>query len=213
MSLLHDLPPRIAASLLPGVIAKGPPGGVYLTFDDGPDSTMTPKFLRVLSILNARSTFFLTGSKVLDHPDIIAEITASHQGIGSHGMSHASLLTASRSRALVEIERSLSTIEKASGYRPNLFRPPYGRIGFGVSRATHELGLTTVLWSLSAKDWKVKVGSILAQKIITRVTDGDIILLHDSGKGAQATLTALPDIVAGIRAKGLRIASLSSVRT
>ncbi len=208
MSLLYDLPPRLAALLFRGVIAKGPPGAVYLTFDDGPDPSQTPHFLQILRAMNCPATFFLTGSNVIDFPVVALQIAHANQGIGSHGFSHLSLLSASRVSARKEIAASVKAIEQATGVQPKLFRPPYGRIGPGVNAAAAELGMMTVLWSLSGADWKEKNSAALTARIVNRARDGDVILLHDAGKCAPVTLAALPDIINGIRAKGLQIAPL-----
>ncbi len=209
MSLIYDLPPRIAAFLFEGVIAKGPPGAVYLTFDDGPDPDMTPHFLQLLRALNCPATFFLTGYKVINNPVVALQIAHAEQGIGSHGSSHKSLLTVGRIAARKEILESADSIKATTRISPKFFRPPYGRLGRGVLMAAKELGMTTVLWSLSGKDWKEKNPAVLSARIVDRVQDRDIILLHDSGKCAPVTLAALPDIIKGIRAKGLRIGALA----
>jgi peptidoglycan/xylan/chitin deacetylase (PgdA/CDA1 family) len=208
MSLLHDVPPRIAARLLSGVIAKGPPGGVYLTFDDGPDSVTTPKFLKILEDLNSQATFFLTGSKIDTNREIVRRMVDAGHTIGSHAFHHYSLLKANCNRAKIEINASLSAIEAASGVRPGLFRPPYGRIARSGCSVTRQLGLTVVLWSLSAEDWRESNPTKISSDIISKVSDGDIILLHDAGQNAGTTLEALPLIIEGIRSKGLRDAPL-----
>jgi len=209
VSLLHDLPPRIAANLLTGVIAKGPAGGVYLTFDDGPDPRTTPDFLDCLAQFGCQATFFLTGSKVSANVDVVRSIAKAGHTIGSHGFNHVSLLRANCNRLKIEVVASLDAIESAIGIRPILFRPPYGRIGTTGCSVTRQLGLTTVLWSLSGADWKVESAEHLASAILTKVGDGDIILLHDSGKNAEVTLRALPAIIDGIRSKGFTIAPLT----
>ncbi len=208
MSLLHDLPTRLVARMFQGVIAKGPAGGVYLTFDDGPDQMMTPQFLKALSDLNCPATFFLTGSKVSANSALVRQIVDSGHTIGSHSFNHTSLLRANCNRLRLEITSSLNAIEATSGIRPTHFRPPYGRIWRKGCKVARELGLTTVLWSLSANDWQAPSPSTTASRIVDHVADGDIILLHDSGKGAEATLKALPMIVSGIRTKGFAFATL-----
>lgn len=211
MSLLHDLPPRIAARLLPGVIAKGSPGAVYLTFDDGPDPETTPDFLRVLAELECQATFFLTGEKIPGNEQIVVETLQGGHGLGAHGYHHRSLLQANCNRLRIEVNSTLDAIEAACGQRPRLFRPPYGRIAPSGCNELQRLGLTTVLWSRSARDWKASSPALLASRIIDSTSDGNIILLHDSGKGATTTLEALPAIIRGIRAKGFRLAQLEDL--
>lgn len=209
MSLIYDLPPRIAATLFRGVIANGPSGALYLTFDDGPDPIYTESFLRVLTALNCRAAFFLSGEKVVEHPQIVRQIAESGHIIGSHGFSHKSMLFLNHDSAKRELLPSLEAIESAIGIRPVFFRPPYGKFNPGVLSAALELDLTTVLWSLSGSDWKERDPAVLTRRIVDNAKDGDIILLHDSGKFADVTLAAVPDIVTAIREKGMRFAPLT----
>lgn len=44
-------------------VRKQPKKTVYLTFDDGPGSKVTPKLLKVLKKNNVKATFFIVGSQ------------------------------------------------------------------------------------------------------------------------------------------------------
>ena len=48
-----------------------PPRTIVLSFDDGPDPTWTPKVLDVLARHHVHGTFFVLGSEVLRHPDLV----------------------------------------------------------------------------------------------------------------------------------------------
>lgn len=64
---------------------------IGLSFDDGPDPTLTPKIVRLLEEYGGRATFFVIGEHAQAHPDLIE--LAQHAGmeIGNHTWSHPHL--------------------------------------------------------------------------------------------------------------------------
>lgn len=52
-------------------ICKSDEKVVYLTFDDGPTSKVTPKILDVLEKENVKATFFVVGKHVKEHPELL----------------------------------------------------------------------------------------------------------------------------------------------
>src|SRR5215203_1258043 len=70
-----------------------PPATVVLTFDDGPDPTWTPKVLEVLRRHEVPGTFFLLGSHVLRHPDLVRQELAEGHEVGNHSFTHSDLTT------------------------------------------------------------------------------------------------------------------------
>src|SRR5688572_27569417 len=63
---------------------------IYLTFDDGPDPEVTPLLLDLLKKKNAKATFFLVGTKIEAHPELVSQIIANGHGIGNHSYDHNS---------------------------------------------------------------------------------------------------------------------------
>jgi peptidoglycan/xylan/chitin deacetylase (PgdA/CDA1 family) len=51
-------------------------------------------------------------------------------------------------------------------------------------------------------------GAEIARRVLSAVRPGSIVDLHDGGGDRSATLAALPKIVRGIRARGLRLVVL-----
>ncbi|MFH0766204.1 MAG: polysaccharide deacetylase family protein [Calditrichota bacterium] len=206
-----DLLPRLAGELIPGVISRRPTNLVYLTFDDGPDPDTTNRTLDILNQAGVSAAFFLTGFRVEQHPEVVRRIKEEGGLIGSHGYHHCSLLRADRSTIIPDLRRSIEVIQDASGLRPRLFRPPYGRFNPGLIRIAEALQLKIVLWSLIALDYQIKDASYLIRRIVTRAVGGDIILLHDQGRGAPIMLKALPAIIDGLHERGLEMGSLANL--
>jgi len=208
--MIYDILPRIAGKIFLNVISKSDPDGVYLTFDDGPDPEITPQLLDELKRLDCLATFFITGSKAEKYISIVKQIHNAGHTIASHGYHHRSLALASQKNIRVDLKRSIEILSDITGHRPHLFRPPYGRIGPNLLKVVKELGLITVLWSVSAGDWHANQKEALIHRIIHHVKDGDIILLHDSG-GNGTTLSSISEIIKTFRMSGFILQTLKNV--
>jgi peptidoglycan/xylan/chitin deacetylase (PgdA/CDA1 family) len=85
-----------------------------------------------------------------------------------------------------------------------LFRPPFGFHPPFLLEAAQRRELLVVGWSISPHDSFGLSGEKLARRVIARAHSGDIILLHDGRGDRQATVEALPLILDGLAAKGLK---------
>ena len=183
---------------------------IALTFDDGPDETMTPKVLDVLKRHGIKATFFLVGAKVDENPDIVRRIVAEGHIVANHTYSHSGLFPLSSGQQVKhELQKCNESIERAVGVLPKLFRPPFGVTNPIIGRVVKGLGLQTVGWSIRSLD---TVGGESRENVCRRVErrlhPGAILLLHDSCAGADELLEKI--IVAAER-ENYRIERLDSV--
>ena len=94
---------------------------------------------------------------------------------------------------------------------PQLFRPPGGSFSQRVIDAARAVDSRVVLWDVDPMDWKRgRTPGQIVRAVLKAVRPGAIIELHDGGPNPQATLAALPRIITGIRAKGLRLVALGA---
>jgi peptidoglycan-N-acetylglucosamine deacetylase len=165
---------------LPRLTGQGRPGGVALTFDDGPDPAGTPAVLTALAGLGWTATFFLLGAQVRRHPGIARSVLAAGHEIGVHGDQHRNHLGRRPGWVLRDLSRACADITAATGVRPRWFRPPFGVLSGGSLRAAARLELTPVLWTAWGRDWE----GIPARRVLDHLTrglaDGGTLLLHDS---------------------------------
>ncbi|MRG94778.1 polysaccharide deacetylase family protein [Polyangium spumosum] len=191
-------------------VCQGPDDarGVALTFDDGPSPEHTPKVLDLLDRANVKATFFVIGKKAEAHPELVREIVARGHALGSHGHAHPrafAMLGTSAVRA--DIERSLVVLEKITGRRTTLFRPPIGHTNPRIAKVVDELGLTVVGWSVRALDGLATADPAkVAARVARGLEDGAIVLLHDAAERethTPASLGALPRILEAMRARNL----------
>ena len=192
---------------------RGRPGGVALTFDDGPDPLGTPAVLAALADLGWTATFFLLGSQVRTYPDVAREVVACGHEIGLHGDEHRNHLTRSPGWVRRDLERAVGTVVGVTGERPRWFRPPYGVLTAGSLRSTRLLGLNPVLWTAWGRDWERTTGQRVVDILRPGLRPGATLLLHDSDCTAtpgswRATAAALPLLAEELDARGLAVRPL-----
>ncbi|AFL90120.1 putative xylanase/chitin deacetylase [Terriglobus roseus DSM 18391] len=158
---------------------------VALTYDDGPSPRNTSALLDLLAEHRAHATFFLIGEHVRKHPELARRVVAGGHAIGNHTTMHPNLRKKSDARVREELTACQKTIEDTLGVSPVLFRPPYGARRPGVLRIARSLGLTPVMWNVTAHDW----GTIGATAIQARVDKG----LHANAKRCVASNVLLHD--------------------
>ena len=197
-------------------IVRGPSAarGVVLTFDDGPHPEHTRHVLDLLDERAAKATFFVIGRKVDAHPELVREIVGRGHEVGIHGWEHDRFFAMRGPRRVRrDLERAIVSIEKATGKRPTLFRPPIGHTNPTIARIAELLDLTVVGWSVSAGDGvEFSKPDAVARKISSGLADGAIVMLHDAaerGDRRPAAAVALPAIFEAIDANNLSVVQLS----
>lgn len=177
---------------------------VALTFDDGPDPVDTPRLLDLLREKGVKATFFVVGKRADQYPEIVRRAWEEGHLVANHTWSHYSLfcfLTPRRLRA--EIERGTESVRRSCGFRPQFFRSPVGLRHPLLAPYLEDAGLEYVSWSIRTRDTLTANSSVVARRILNKVTGGDIILLHDHlPRGADAMLEALPGVIDGLRERG-----------
>jgi len=180
------------------------PGSLALTFDDGPDPVDTPKLLDMLREKGVKATFFVVGKRADQYPEIVRRAWDEGHLIANHTWSHRNLfcfLTPSRLRA--EIERGTESVRRICGFRPRLFRSPVGLRHVLLRPYLSDAGLEYISWSIRTRDTLTSDSGVLARRILSQATSGDIILLHDHlPGGAHVMLEALPGVIDELRQRG-----------
>ncbi len=170
-----------------------------LTFDDGP-AECTPALLAVLARHGVHATFFVVGRRVARGRELVRRIAAEGHTVGNHSWSHPDLRTLESDALRVELERTSDAIERATGERPSLFRPPYGFTNRNVEAAASALGMRSVLWDVSTDDW-LRPGVEAIGEVLRAAPPGAVVLMHDgrarAGRGdRRQTVAAVERLLA-----------------
>lgn len=185
---------------------------IALTFDDGPN-TETEAILDILRQEQVPAAFFCIGRHIEKNQAVALRMHDEGHIVGNHSYYHTSGFDwMSSKRMLAEMEKCNSIIRKVTGRQPLMFRPPYGITNPNLYRALKGSGMISIGWSLRTFDTIAKDGEKLKNKIINKLSGGDIILLHDS---VPLTREILTDLIREARKKGftfVRVDQLLDVR-
>ncbi|MET9391417.1 polysaccharide deacetylase family protein [Streptomyces sp. NPDC006624] len=187
-----------ASAAAPEPTAAACNGYVGLTFDDGPSGSTT-RLLDTLRANGLRATMFNQGQYAAANPALVRAQVAAGMWVGNHSYTHPHLTRLSQSQIDSEISRTQQAIAGAGGGTPKLFRPPYGETNATVRSAAARHGLTEIIWHVDSQDWNGASTDAIVQAA-ARLTDGQIILMHD---WSANTLAALPRIAQGLASRGL----------
>lgn len=240
-ALLVLLPGRAWANLrpslnAPGIVTHGPRHSklVALTFD----ADMTPGMeqelrthrvksfdneavVAVLQTTHTPATFFLTGmwaqvypqsARTLAHSALfeVEDHTYDHPGFSQPCYGLASIAPADKT---ADLQRAQRAIQQATGVTPHLLRFPGGCATAGDVKMAQALGLKVVHWDVVGGDVNQRDPQSIVQHTLSQVRGGSIIVLHVSGGHAPDTALALPQIIAGLGARGLKPVTLNTLLT
>ena len=182
---------------------------IALTFDDGPNATLTPKLLDLLAAHHMKATFFVVGQNAADHPDILRRAVKEGHEIGNHSWSHPNLGKMSDDAVRREIQKTDDAIFAAIGKHPTLLRPPYGSITARQKHWIHEeFGYRIIIWDVDPLDWKRPGPSVVTSRILKETRAGSIVLSHDIH---PPTIEAMPATFDQLERKGFKSVTVSEL--
>jgi peptidoglycan/xylan/chitin deacetylase (PgdA/CDA1 family) len=175
---------------------------LYLTFDDGPHPSITPKVLSVLKQYNAKATFFCVGDNVRKCPEVYEQILTEGHQTGNHTFNHLSGWKTDNQHYFDNIHQA-STLIKSG-----LFRPPYGQISpkqIAVLKKQYRI----VMWSILTRDYERNLNKEKASKSILKHTKaGDVIVFHDSERAEKNLFYILPQLLEKFSHEGYQFKTL-----
>jgi peptidoglycan/xylan/chitin deacetylase (PgdA/CDA1 family) len=208
-----------------GALSQGPSKRreVALTFDDGPDPRFTPRVLDALDQAEIRATFFVVGTAVEAHPELVREARRRGHEIRTHLFSHARETVFDDAAFERELSRSKSALEDLLGVPLRWLRFPYGERGAQRCRDIQQrYGVRAAHWTYSSHDSRAQNPLDVRTRVAVGLRPGAIVLLHDALADADrvqapyvadrsATVLALPHIGTDLRANRLRGVTLSEL--
>lgn len=185
---------------------------IYLTFDDGPSTEVTPSILKTLKENNIKATFFIINYKN-DEEDLTSlvkqELSEGHTvGIHSYTHDYAKIYT-STTAFWSDFNKLYNQLYKDTGYKAFVSRFPGGSSNT-VSRHYCQGIMTTLAKEVTEKgfnymDWNVdstdaqgneRPVSTLVENVESELQKNrnNVVLMHDTN-AKKTTAKALPQII------------------
>ena len=176
---------------------------LYLSFDDGPHPTITPRVLALLKQYNAKATFFCVGNNVEKYPTVFNSIQAEGHSLGNHSFHHLNGWKSDNQIYIDDVKKADRLIHS------NLFRPPYGRLKFSQASALLQMGYELIMWTVLSAEYDRNITKEqCAMRVIKNITPGTIVLFHDSEKAEERMLYALEELLNDATKKGYQFKAI-----
>jgi peptidoglycan/xylan/chitin deacetylase (PgdA/CDA1 family) len=152
---------------------------VALTCDDGAGYSYSPKALTNFRRAGVRVTYFTVGVDCEENPDILMRQHDQNHIIACHTYSHRSGHALKEETRIKEVQKHTDLMHSIIGEGSHLFRAPGGTYPPWIESQT---GMPILQWSVDTYDYTGKSPERIFYSIRNNVMDGDIILMHDTGK-------------------------------
>lgn len=163
---------------------------VAITFDDGPNPEYTVELLEGLQKRGVKATFFVLGEEVERYPDILKATYDDGHMIGVHSYQHVNFGQIGDAAALEQVEKTQQAIYDVTGEYTGYIRPPYG---CWKKELDQELPMIEVLWDIDPLDWATKDADTVVQRVLQKIPNGSIILLHDASESSVSAAFTIVD--------------------
>lgn len=186
---------------------------IYLTFDAGYENGCTAQILNVLKKHGVSAAFFLVGNYIEQNPELVKRMVAEGHTVGNHTYHHYDM---SRIGDMDSFRRELEDLEQlytatTGQTMQKFYRPPQGIYSEENLKMAQQLGYRTVFWSLAYVDWlndKQPTSEQAFSKLIPRIHNGAVVLLHSTSKTNAAILD---DLLTRWEELGYRFDTLNSL--
>lgn len=195
---------------------------VYLTFDDGPSTTVTPRVLDILEQEGVDATFFVVGKYVDSEKELVKREAAEGNAVAIHSYTHdyGYLYPGNKinvENCMSDFEKTEESIKNVLGqdYKIRALRLPGGFYSWNkndpanaqaVIDKMHEKDWYQIEWNCLSGDAEgnyPKTADQLYQETVQTVGTREkaVILMHDTYQ-KEATAEALPRIIQYLKQQG-----------
>ena len=169
---------------------------ICLTFDSGYENGCTAQILDVLQKHHVQAAFFLVGNYLEKNPELVRRMVQEGHIVGNHTYHHRNMSEISEEDAFrQELESVEALYSEITGQTmKKYYRPPQGVYSEENLKMAQRMGYRTIFWSLAYVDWKNDAQPSKEEafsKLIPRIHNGAIVLLHSTSQTNAAILDAL----------------------
>jgi peptidoglycan-N-acetylglucosamine deacetylase len=135
--------------------------------------------------------------------------------VETHGYRHEHHLLRSPRWIMNDLRRAIEVMSEG-GYPSSWYRPSYGQATGATLVAARAFGLRPVLWSSWGREWATDDPNDVAERIMSRLDPGAIILLHDNDELGSPDMWrvgqgALPRLAAELERRQLEAVTLDEL--
>lgn len=181
-----------------------------LTFNINWGGKVPGPVLDILKTQNQHATFFISSTWAQKYPELAHRIAAEGHEIGSSLDRQVTPDNSTKTELKGELSNLRSAIAEASSASPTLLRISHGEWNDLFLSAAAETGYTVVQWNLNSLDIQTPGKDTIVSNVVNGVQPGSIILMNASDTASQ-TPGALSDVIAGLRAEGYELVTVSSL--
>ncbi len=189
-----------------------------LTFDDGPDPSVTTQLLDLLDETDTKATFFLVGNKAEACPEIVRRMLESGHEVGEHSYAHHFPWKSGPVRSVRDLWRCGKVLDAfQAGNRQRLFRPPFGKFNLVGLIYVYVMARRVVFWSNDPQDYGKDLGKDVASSVTRDLVPGTVVLLHDGSSRTEkdtkipVVVSAVREILEEARSRGLRLSTVGDM--
>ena len=181
---------------------------IAISFDACWGADLTRPILDILNKYDVRTTFFLVNIWIDDYPELVKTIVAEGHELGLHSTAHPDFAKLSEAQMEQELKDNYDAIVRVSGFKPILFRPPFGSYNNTMIQVCERMGIHAIQWDVDSLDWKDLSAVEIHRRVVNGVKPGSIVLFHNNGKHTAA---ALPGIIETLQGQGYEIVPISEL--
>jgi peptidoglycan/xylan/chitin deacetylase (PgdA/CDA1 family) len=181
---------------------------VVLSINAGFGERSAEGILSALKKHNYKTTFFLVGEWVEDHPELTRRIRDDGHEIFNHSYAHPDYTHISADEIKTDLQKMDDVLFQIAGIRTRpYFRAPFGYRNEMVKQAAAEIGFQHIYWSVDSIDWREgETGASIQKRVLDHLHPGAIVLLHI---GDLPTGEIMDELITEIKARGYKLASLT----
>ncbi|KOP82182.1 polysaccharide deacetylase family protein [Cytobacillus solani] len=208
--VFKQIKPKINISdLPPSPIYKGHPDKKMVSFiiNVAWGNEYLPDILATLKKHHISVSFFLEGRWVQNNPDLTKMIYDAGHEVGNHSYTHPEMAKISPEKTRAEILKTNEVIKAITEKPVQWFAPPSGSYRDETVQIAAQENLGTVMWTVDTVDWKKPTPDQLIQRVMSKVHNGALILMHPT----DSTAKSLDRLITQIKQRNLQIGTVSDV--
>jgi peptidoglycan/xylan/chitin deacetylase (PgdA/CDA1 family) len=183
---------------------------IALTFHGDGDPKLAEALLKEAEANQARLTVLAVGRWLGEHPEMARRVLDGGHELGNHTENHVDITRLAPAAALAEIEACAARLRKLTGSPGVWFRPSQTQHADAVLvEQARRAGYRTVLsYDVDPLDYQDPPSATIAERLLGAVRPGAVVSLH---LGHPGTVRALPEVLAGLKSRGLAAVTASEL--